>query len=176
MAAEGPRRYDSSALLGTLSAKIAAEVILGKIRFDHFQSEPPYLLPIRKIMLQFKKALGAEEFDKLVNDLRPALHALAAMLFDEVTGVHKTDTTERIKKLPVQHKVIVEAMVAELTGRSADRRERWDNDLYDLKRGVHQICTLSISDITPEEIRTGYDQFVHDVVDALYEQRKTLVS
>lgn len=175
--AEGPRSFEVSPLVTTtLSATLLAELVLGKVRIGPHSVEPPYLQSIRTILMQYKKSLGTENYDKFIDEFKPALHALAAMLFDEVTGVHLDDTVTRVKALPVPHRVAVEAIAAGMTGKGGDRRERWDNDLYDFKRTLQQVCTLSISNITLEDIRAGYDELLHAVVDKLYEHRKTLVS
>lgn len=177
--AEGRSHIDEAsplAMMG-LSATLAAEMILGKIRITHHHPEPPYLQPVRNILLQYRKAVGAEDFDKFTDELKPTMHALAAMLFDEVTGVRLPSTAEKVKALSVPHKMAIEVLVANMTGKTGGHRTgRWEDGLYTIKCALQQICALSISNITLEDVRNGYDPFLHALVDELYEHRKTLVS
>ena len=162
-----------------ISAKLAAEILLGKIRLGYHQTEPHYLQPVRTMMLQLKKATG-DDFDKMAEGVKPAMHALAAMLFDAVTGVTHKDTISELKKLPIPHRTVIESIVAHATGKGGEhdgpRAGRWADELWEIKGRIGHLCTVSVSNITPEEIREGYDAFMHAVVDQLYEHRRSLVS
>lgn len=161
----------------SLLSTIAAEVILGKIRLNPHMGEPRYLQPVRLVLMQFKRALGQEGYATLTEELRPAVHALADLVFDEVTNTSpRQKTIEKLKALPVPQRLIVENLASGLTGKLNPRNDRWMDELWETKRYIERVCTLSISNITPEEIREGFDDMVHDLVDAFYDRRATLTS
>lgn len=161
----------------SLMAKIAAEVALGKIRLNPYQGEPQYLQPVRLVMMQFKKAIGVDGFAALSEELRPAVHAFADLIFDEVAGVSPREKTiEKLKALPMPERLAVENMAAKLTGKLDPRDHHWMDELWEAKRYVERVATLSISGITTEDIREGFDPVVHKLVDAIYDRRATLVN
>lgn len=84
----------------SLLSIIAAEVILGKIRLTPHMGEPRYLPPVRLVLMQVKRALGQDGYTTLAEDLRPAVHALVDLIFDEVTTTSpRQQTIEKLKAL-----------------------------------------------------------------------------
>jgi hypothetical protein len=179
MAAEGPRASAASFLL-SLSSDITAQYLLGKIRFPGDMGEPRLLLVLRMLCNQFKSTLGEENYQKFIANLKPAMHVLADALFDNIVGIRSPKTREGLQKLDVPLRVAVEQVVSSLTGRAEHDRGpgpgRWNDDLWIIRHHIEFICNSSISGITPQLIREGYDGFVHAVVDHLYEYRDVLVT
>ncbi|MEI7720228.1 MAG: hypothetical protein WCI89_03410 [bacterium] len=161
----------------SLLSTIAAEVLLGKIRLSSHQGEPNYLQPVRNVLMQIKRKLGQEGFTTLSEDIRPAVHALADLIFDEVTGVSPRDkTVEKLKALPVPHRLFVENIANGLTGKLSQRNDRWMDELWSLKGYIERVCATSVSDISPEEIREGFDDMLHGIVDNFCDRRTALTS
>jgi hypothetical protein len=160
--------------LANVSARITAEVLLGKIRFPHGGSEPPYLFRLREIFKRFEKSVGREDLESAIPEVREMMHALADALFDTVTGIKSEETTERLKRLTVPMRSSVEIAVANATGKLT-KHERWVEELWHLRKMLDQIVALSISGLTMEDLRQGYDEFVHKVVDNLCDNWKTIV-
>ncbi|MEK9157786.1 MAG: hypothetical protein AAB638_01220 [Patescibacteria group bacterium] len=159
-----------------VSARITAEMLLGKIRINHRQSEPGYLMPLRQFAMQIKKGLGEEEIKVLSEDLLPVAHAVVDLLFDAVTDSNRPATIEAVKKLSIPHRTTVETLVNMMTGKMTTPPGRWLDELWRTKQSLRQMTDLSISGLTLEEIREGYNPFVHAVVDELWKHRDTLVS
>lgn len=157
-----------------VAAKITAEMLLGKIRLRHM-GEPRYLVRLREIAMQFKKSVGETAFKELVDSGRPSVHALVAALFDAVTDTHRTETLRLLKDLHPMHRTLVEQTIMHATGK-VDRERRWNNDLWTMKQNLKSICDQSISGLTLEEIREGYDPVVHAIVDHFYDRIDTLVN
>ncbi len=160
----------------SLTSRIAAEILLGKIRLNPHQGEPPYLQPIREMVMQMRRAVGKEGFATLSQELKPAVHALADMLFDAVSGVESKKTVEGLKKLSVPFRVAVEQTAAALTGRLDPRERHWEDTLWEMRKYFNRVVTLSVSGITPEEMRDGFDPVVHGIVDELFEKKAVAVS
>lgn len=158
-----------------LTAKITAEMLLGKIRLSSRQREPSYLMGIRGLALQLKKSLGDEAYEGFSDNLKPVFHVMADAIFDEVTDIKRTETVEALKDLPIPQRLFVEAIVNRLTGKT-DEHHRWDDDLHRLRMSLRQMADLSISGITLLEIREGYNELLHSIIDELWKHRATLVS
>ncbi|MBM3272080.1 hypothetical protein FJY94_02230 [Candidatus Kaiserbacteria bacterium] len=157
-----------------VGSTVAAEILLGKIRLRHMR-EPSYLPRLREIAMQFKKSLGAEAYNGLIQSGRPAVHACVDALFDAVTGVRREQTMERLKTLDPVYRTMVERAVASATGKG-DREGRWSDELWRTKQELKRICDLSISGLTLAEVRDGLDEFVHATIDRLYDNIVTLVN
>ncbi|MBI5004477.1 hypothetical protein HZC00_05290 [Candidatus Kaiserbacteria bacterium] len=157
-----------------VAAKISAEMLLGKIRLRHM-GEPRYLVRLREIAMQFKKSVGETAFKELVDSGRPSVHALVAALFDAVTDTHRPATVHLLKGLHPMHRALVERTIMRATGK-ADREDRWPNELWSVKQNLKSICDQSISGLTLEEIREGYDPLIHAIVDHVYDRIDTLVN
>ena len=160
--------------LTQVSARITAEVLLGKIRFPHGGGEPPYLFRLREIFRRFEKSVGRDNLENAMPEVREMMHTLADALFDAVTGVKSEETTTRLKKLGVPMRASVEMVVSSATGKMP-RQERWNDELWHLRKTLEQIVALSISGLTMEDLRQGYDEVVHKVVDNLCDNWKVIV-
>ncbi len=160
--------------MSSVTSRVIAEMLLGKIRFGGMR-EPEYLQQLREAMLVLKKRIG-DDFDKLQEDLLPVIHVIVDMVFDAATGTAgREQTLSKLRQLSVPNRVMVEQMVAQLTGKMhAD--QKWNHGLWNLKTRLERIANLSISGVTLTEIREGYDTLVHEVVDELYKNRATLTS
>jgi len=158
-----------------LTAKIAAEIFLGKIRLNPRQGEPSYLQDVRRVMLQLKKSLGNTNLVEFTEELRPTIHVIADLLFDEVTEIKRPETVADLKCLSVPQRVTTESLVARLTGKT-DERGRWDDTLWRVHQSLRQMTELSVSDVTLADIRTGYHDLVHAIVDKIWDNRNTFVS
>lgn len=158
-----------------LSAKIAAELFLGKIRLNPRQGEPAYLPRLKQLALQLKKTLGAEGYNELAEDLRPVAHAFADALFDELTETRRDETKQALLRLSVPHRMAVETLVATVTGKK-DERKRWPDDIWDIKQNLRLMTDLSITGVTLAEIREGYDPLIHAIIDELWENRAMLLN
>lgn len=158
-----------------IAAKIIAEMLLGKIRLKPSMGEPKYILRLREIAMQFKKSVGETAFKELVDSGRPAAHALVAALFDAVTDMKRQATVQGLKALHPIHRTLVEQVVRHATGRD-NQQNRWDCDLWHLRQYLKSICDQSLSNLTLEEIREGYDSLVHAIVDHVYDRIDTLVN
>ncbi len=168
---------ESEAKPVSLTAKIAAEILLGKIRLSPHWNEPRYLQPVREVVMQLRRAVGGNEgYAALSEELQPAVHALADLLADAVAGVGSEKTAEKLKKLPVPYRLAAEQTAAALTGKIDPRDYHWQDDLWHLKGYIDRVVSLSVSGITPEEIREGFDTIIHGGVDALFEKKGTLIS
>lgn len=165
---------NQKSLLTQVSARIAAEILLGKIRFFHGGGEPPYLFRLREIFKRFEKAVGRTSLESAMPEVREMMHALADALFDAVTGVKSEETMTRLKKLAVPMRSTVELAANGATGR-LPRQERWNDELWHLRKSLDQIVALSISGLTMEDLRQGYDELVHSVVDHVCDKWQTLV-
>ncbi|MCC7004896.1 hypothetical protein IT397_03195 [Candidatus Nomurabacteria bacterium] len=160
--------------LTNVSARITAEVLLGKIRFPNHGSEPTYLFRIREIFKRFEKAVGRESLESALPEIRQMMHVFADLLFDTVTGIKSPKTIEGLQKLPVPFRVSIEQVVNAGTGRTSPDK-RWDNTLYHFRKVLDQVVALSISGITMEEIRSGYDEMIHSIVDHICDNWKTII-
>lgn len=160
--------------LANVSARITAEVLLGKIRFPHGGGEPPYLFRLREIFKRFEKSVGRDDLESAIPEVREMMHALADTLFDAVTGVKSEETMARLKKLSVPCRTSVEMVVSSATGKMP-RQERWNDELWRLRKMLDQIVALSVSGLTMEDLRQGYDEVVHKVVDNLCDNWKVIV-
>lgn len=161
----------------SLLSTIAAEVILGKIRLSPHQGEPHYLQPVRNVLTQIRRKLGQAGFATLSDDIRPAVHALADLVFDEVAGVSPRERSiEKLKALPVPHRLFVENIANGLTGKLSQRNDRWMDELWSLKGYIERVCATSVSDISPEDIREGFDDMLHGIVDNFYDRRTALTN
>jgi hypothetical protein len=160
----------------SLSAKITAEVILGKIRLHPTQDEPEYLPGVRLAMMQLKKSIGPEAFDEITGQWQNGIHALVDLLFDRVCGITRPATVEALKKLPMTQRMPMEALAASLTGQLKERGDRWNDVLYRVHKRILTLTALSVSGITPDDFREGYHEFVHEVVDEIWKNRHMLVS
>jgi hypothetical protein len=169
-------RLETNEVFITLSSRIAAEALLGKVRFPGQTAEPRFLQPLRMLLLMYKRTLGAENYDKFVVEMKPALHVLGDALFDELTGVRQSKTTEAIAKLPIPLRVGVEQIVAHATGKHERGHGRWEGGLWEFKSMIDSVVNTSVSGITPRDIREGYDTFMHEVIEQIYEQRDALVN
>ncbi len=158
-----------------LTARITAEFLLGKIRISSRQGEPEYLMTLRALCLQLKKSLGDEAYEGFSEDLKPVFHALADTIFDALTDTKREATVEALKALPVPQRASVEVLVNRLTGKSQDNH-RWEPGLYRLRMMLIQMEELSISGLSLDEIREGYHDLVHGVIDELWNHRATLVT
>ena len=159
----------------SVSAKVATEVLLGTIRLRPDQGEPRYIYRLREILKPMEKVVGKDGLNTAQEALRPALHILADALFDAAVDIHQPQTTEKLKRLPVPIRAAVEQIIAAMTGRKSEDR-RWHNPLWELRKKLRQIADLSISGITLEEIRQGYDPLLHQVVDRLWDNWQRFVS
>lgn len=160
--------------LATVSARITAEVLLGKIRFPRGGGEPPYLFRLREIFKRFEKSVGRDNLESAIPEVREMMHALADTLFDAVTGIKSEETLTRLKKLSVPCRTSVEMVVSSATGK-LPRQERWNDELFHLRKTLDQIVALSVSGLTMEDLRQGYDEVVHKVVDNLCDNWKVIV-
>lgn len=161
----------------TLFGKIAGEILLGKIRPYPHASEPYYMQRVRYLMQQVKKSLGDEAFDKMTEELRPAAHAFADALFDQLTDTDSPKTKKAFASLSIQQQFMVEHAVQALTG-GLDHRGpgRWNDELWEARKRLRYMTDMSITGATLQELREGFDSFVHALVDQVWDNRKTLVS
>ncbi|MFA6797632.1 MAG: hypothetical protein WCR40_02925 [Candidatus Paceibacterota bacterium] len=157
----------------SVQSKIAAEMLLGKIRLPNRGGEPSYLPRLRECCKRVEKTVGREAVGECIPEVRAMMHAIADGMFDAVTGVKLDKTIQGIKALNVTQRIAVEMILSQATGKSSDKR--WDDTLYHIRKIVDQIVTTSISGLTVEEVRDGYDPFIHTVVDHLCDNWKTLI-
>lgn len=160
--------------LTSVTAKLTAEMLVGRISFDRNNPGKSELADeFRPILIKFRKALGVETMEEFVRTSRPALHALVDAFFDAVTGIERNETAEAIKRLPTPQRTAIELLAARATGKM-EGMTRWSNPLWSLKQRIGWICRVSLSGITPQEIRDGYHDLVHQVVDLLCDDWKTV--
>lgn len=159
--------------LTKIQAAIVAEIVTGKIRLN--KAEPSYLFGLRQRLLQVKKAIGDEAFDVFMTEAgRPAVHALADIVFDRLTEVNRSETTEKLKTLSMPLRMMVEAWTQDATGMKEGAR--WNAGLWKFKSQLRTMADLSISGITLADFREGYDEFIHAVVDEVFDRRMQFVS
>ncbi len=160
--------------LTSVTAKLTAEMLIGRISFDRSNpGKSEFAEEFRPILIQFRKALGMETMEEFVKTSRPALHALVDAFFDAVTGIERNETAEAIKRLPMSQRTVVEILAARATGKM-EGVTRWASPLWALKQRIGWICRVSLSGITEQEIRGGYHDLVHQVVDRLCDDWKTV--
>ncbi len=159
--------------LANVSARITAEVLLGKIRFSH-GGEPSYLFPLREVFMRFEKSVGRDSLESALPEIRDMMHATADALADAVTGVKSKETQERLRGLRFPNRAIVEIVANRMTGKTSPDR-RWNDSLYRIRKGLDQVVALSVSGLTMEELRAGYDEFLHAVVDHLCDNWRAIV-
>ena len=128
---------------------------------------------LRECCKRVEKTVGREAVGECIPEIRSMMHAIADGMFDAVTGVKLDKTIQGIKTLNVTQRIVVEMILLQATGKATDKR--WDDTLYHIRKIVDQIVTTSISGLTAEEIRNGYNTFVHAVVDHLCDNWKTLI-
>lgn len=161
----------------TMTAKLAAEFLLGQVQLNSRQHEPRYLNNLRFVLGQVSRAIGgSNQLTAMANEtLKPSMHALVALLADRVTGIAREDTKKYLTALPVPHRMAVEAMVRKITGQEREG-QRWDDDLFRLRVYLRECSASSPSGITLAEIRSGYDELLHATVDAVFERWEVLVA
>ena len=154
----------------SLTAKILAEVLMGRVWFDSDRSEPEFVATMQTLLQQFKRIAGStNDYDRLKEEWRPAAHSLADLLFDAVTGVQCEKTIEGLKKLSVPQRTVIENMAASMTGKGIGRSEgRWMDELWSFRKVVNQALRQSVSGITHQELRGGFDPLLHEVVDVFF--------
>lgn len=107
--------------------------------------------------------------------MRPAHHAAIALLADKVVGFDHSQTVARLKELPILLRTTVELIVRKATG-GDEGREHWPHALWRIREMVASAITMSPSGLTAADIRLGYDDYLHAVVDAVYDRWETLIS
>ncbi len=175
---QDPSSVPSSDIV-SVSAAIAAGFILGKIRLTPDHHEPPYLYPIRSLLKQMEKHIGKDKLGALLKANRPFVHAVVDGLFDRVTGRDRQETKAKISALSGESRMIAESIIAEMTGKSRRNRDvcnpQWNDHLYGLKQRLEHISSVSMSNLTTEDIRKGYDPLIHAVIDIVCDNWEKLI-
>lgn len=159
----------AAAFSGANSTKVSARIITDCIINMAMQGPQSDLIPkIRQVYRVLHKRAGAE-FPAMLESSREAHHALADAVFDLVTNQNRPETKERLRALPLPQRVLIESALEAMTGRLG-RAEggRWSQELWDIKTGLARLCDYSYSDVELKDIREGYHELVHAVVDELY--------
>lgn len=157
-----------------VSARIMVDALLGRFRFNVDSDEFEIKKEIRPVLIQLHKQLGLETMEQLVTQARPVLHALADACFDAVVGIESDETKAAILRLPVPQRTVLEAVVIQMTGKSDARGGHWAPFLWHSKNRIDKLCRLSLTNLTKEEIRTGYNEMMHLMIDKLCDEWRTL--
>lgn len=159
----------------SITSKLMAEMLLGRIYWDRDNpGKSPVMDELRPVLIQIRKALGMETMEELVKSSRPVLHAFVDACFDAVTGIEQESTGRAIKALPIPQRTAIEAVIARVTAK-AEGHKMWHPTLWTLKKRISWICAVSLSGITAQEIRTGYNDLVHQIIDRLCDEWKVVV-
>ncbi|HUO50475.1 MAG TPA: hypothetical protein VMU25_02855 [Candidatus Paceibacterota bacterium] len=158
-----------------LTANLTAELLLGKIRLNPHHGEPRYLHGLRRVLMPISKSLGYDGLNMLVAHGKTPVHVAVAMIADKVVGFQHPKTLEQLKSLATPHRVAVEKVVSSVTGGNS-RDTHWPEELWAMKKMVTEIVDTSPSGLTAEDIRLGYDDLIHAVVDALLERWEMLIN
>lgn len=157
-----------------VTARIAAEMILGKIRLGHNQPEPTYLTSLRMNLGQMKRIVG-DDFDPWLEENKKLFHVMIDLIFDKLADIERPETIEGLKSLPIPQRTSVELIASKLCGGEGPHH-RWQSDLWATRQSLGNIVATSISGLTKKDIREGYHELVHAIIDELWAQRSALTS